>query len=145
MVLRFHDWLKFVHLIHDWKISLKLEKGQLIKFHRREGGYKGYLLNYTILRSICFSSIKSLLFVIDFGWDIIFLSPIILNICWIFVQTKLNRAYTLKRFYNGETNSAAYYAIQWMSFIPPFPSMHFKELILFLIQGFSQSWKKKGI
>ena len=38
-------------------------------------------------------------------------------------------------FHNRSLNSAAFCAIQWMSFKKPFPSIQLKHLILFSIQG----------
>ena len=48
-----------------------------------------------------------------------------------------------KRFYNGETNNAAFCAIHRMYLEPPFPSITQMILTLFLIQG-SQPIMKNG-
>ena len=48
-----------------------------------------------------------------------------------------NLAYTKQKiFYNRSTNSAASCALKWMSLQTPFPSMKFKRLTIFLLQGF---------
>ena len=69
-------------LYHDWRDHLTEKRVYNLSSIEGKGGYEGHFLNYTILRGICFSTIKSLLFeaianhmsVYKFFFTIIFLN-----------------------------------------------------------------------
>ena len=54
---------------------------------------------------------------------------------WLFVKFNFIKRFSQKRFYSRSTNRAAFCAIQWMSFNPPFPFYGTQIINPFLIQG----------